>query len=84
MPKCKDETGHRYGRLTVIKPYKKTKQGMTWLCRCDCGQEFVAHGVRLRSGYTKSCGCLREMPFDERARLGFWPAEKERDSSAAT
>lgn len=28
-----------------------------WLCRCDCGKEFVTLGKSLRSGLTKSCGC---------------------------
>lgn len=30
-----------------------------WLCQCDCGNEVTVSGNRLRSGNTKSCGCLR-------------------------
>ena len=32
-----------------------------WKCRCDCGKETVVAMGHLRSGHTKSCGCvLRE------------------------
>lgn len=54
-----DETGNRYGRLTVICRAGSTKGGMArWLCKCDCGCETVTRGYDLRSGNTKSCGCL--------------------------
>lgn len=29
-----------------------------WLCKCDCGNTIVTVGYCLRSGDTKSCGCL--------------------------
>jgi len=29
-----------------------------WLCQCDCGNEVTVSGNNLRSGNTKSCGCL--------------------------
>src|SRR5690606_32604787 len=29
-----------------------------WLCRCDCGEELVVIGTSLRTGNTRSCGCL--------------------------
>ena len=28
-------------------------------CRCVCGREFVADAWKVRSGHTKSCGCLK-------------------------
>lgn len=62
-----DETGRRYGRLTVLEradmPHMK---GAWWLCRCDCGAVFPAEGHKLRSGNTRSCGCLREEVSRER------------------
>ncbi len=30
----------------------------TWLCKCSCGNEFVARTSNLRNGRTVSCGCL--------------------------
>ncbi len=53
-----DETGNRYGRLLVIgRGDKPNGQGASWLCRCDCGKEFVTRGSALRSGVSASCGC---------------------------
>lgn len=62
MSKFKDETGKRYGRLTVIERADKTNaQRMAyWVCLCDCGNTKIARGVDLRCGGTKSCGCLRK------------------------
>ena len=55
-----DETGNRHGRLVVVKRNGKTRLGaIKWLCVCDCGNNTVVSGGHLRSGWTKSCGCLR-------------------------
>ena len=71
-----DETGNRYGMLTVERLYKcHDGVGAVWICRCDCGEEVAVRGINLRSGNNRSCGCLRRMPFEERKRLGFWPKE---------
>lgn len=72
----KDETGNRYGRLTVLRRYDTKKPsgiGAYWLCRCDCGTEVAVQGTKLRNGNTRSCGCLVEMGKAERERLGFRP-----------
>ena len=55
----KDETGNRYGRLTVLyRSEDKTANGkIKWHCRCDCGKEIDVSGYSLRSGNTTSCGC---------------------------
>ena len=51
-----DETGHKYGHLTVIKP-TKTPDGRTgWLCKCDCGNTKIVRGSDLRRGRITSCG----------------------------
>ena len=55
-----DITGERYGQLTVIAPHHKDNRGeWCWLCKCDCGNETITTGYRLRSGKTRSCGCLQ-------------------------
>jgi hypothetical protein len=59
--KLKDINGIKYGRLTVIRRSQsnsKTGNAM-WICECDCGNIVTVIGSKLRSGYTKSCGCLR-------------------------
>lgn len=56
-----DETGKRHGRLLVISrgiPYGKRNR-TTWECRCDCGKTATVLADLLRSGMTRSCGCLR-------------------------
>ena len=60
MRKIIDETGNRYGKLTVVSYYgqNKHKQRM-WNCKCDCGKNKIILGHCLRAGHSKSCGCLR-------------------------
>jgi len=31
-----------------------------WLCQCDCGKQCICRKENLRSGVTRSCGCLQE------------------------
>jgi len=54
-----DETGKRYGKLTVISLGKKFKgnNATTWVCKCDCGTTVTRVGASLRYGRTFSCGC---------------------------
>lgn len=61
MSKFINEIGNKYGKLTVISLSSKTdsKGQKYWNCLCDCGKECVVRGTSLRSGQTKSCGCLK-------------------------
>lgn len=66
----KDITGQTYGRWTVlrfhewgIKPKSQTRYSIFW-CRCSCGNEKAITGSSLRSGISKSCGCIfKELGF---------------------
>lgn len=59
MSKRIDLTDKTFGRLTVIKfSHLKTGGKAYWECQCDCGNQSVVGGYNLRSGHTKSCGCL--------------------------
>lgn len=54
------EPGDRFGKLTVIGPAPhEIGAPPSYICRCDCGNEKVVLGGNLRSGNTRSCGCLR-------------------------
>lgn len=66
MPKLIDLTGKRFGRLIVIKRADEKKYGqVTWLCKCDCGNETLVTTCSLNSQNTKSCGCYaRELQRD--------------------
>jgi hypothetical protein len=49
----------RFGLLTSLKPTVKGKR-VAWECVCDCGNTKVVAQVELRSGDTRSCGCLKK------------------------
>lgn len=52
--------GDKFGRLTVIE--KTDKRGSSgavfWKCLCECGNTKDVSSSCLRTGQTKSCGCL--------------------------
>lgn len=53
--------GKRFGRLIGIEPAGHSKDGhLKWLFQCDCGERTVAYGKYVRSGRTRSCGCLKK------------------------
>jgi hypothetical protein len=55
-----DISGQIFNRLTVVCLAGRTKdRKLRWRCRCICGAEVSVTGRDLRSGSTKSCGCLR-------------------------
>jgi hypothetical protein len=45
-----EETGNKYGSLTVIK-----RVDSMWYCSCDCGGDRIAFGNRLRDGAVTKC-----------------------------
>ncbi len=59
-----DLTGRRFGKLTVIgrSPdyfiYPSGQKEVRWICRCDCGEEYVALRSVLLRGSVRSCGCV--------------------------
>ncbi len=58
LGKREDLTGLRFGRLEVVE-YNGLANGKTcWLVRCDCGSEKIVRSDHIKSGATKSCGCL--------------------------
>lgn len=53
--------GKRFGRLVVVRfAWKSNSENSYWECRCDCNNTTTVYGGSLRSGETKSCGCLRK------------------------
>jgi hypothetical protein len=53
------EPGHRWGRLTLVEELAAAASGDRMMrCACDCGKGTVAGLRNLRSGHTRSCGCL--------------------------
>lgn len=57
-------TGKRFGHLVAIKRVEDIVRQdgakvVAWLCECDCGNSVIVPRGALRSGNTKSCGCMR-------------------------
>lgn len=62
--------GRKFGRLTVIEECKERDKsvGIIYKCKCDCGKFINISGNSIRSGKTKSCGCLRKEVTGNRKR----------------
>lgn len=64
----KDLTALVFGRLTVVSRVGTHDSGEPlWSCVCQCGSVAIVTGGNLRSGNTKSCGCLQS---ESAVRLG--------------
>lgn len=63
----KIEIGDTFERLTVVGPADRPYH---WLCQCSCGNPRLrpVRGACLRSGNTRSCGCLQRERSAETAR----------------
>ncbi len=61
------QPGTRFGRLVVLEETNKVAPNgcNIYLCQCDCGNKHEVPGKRLRDGSTKSCGCGRNISYNE-------------------
>lgn len=66
-----DLTGMRFGHLTVIsKSDYKIGKGITWECRCDCGDKTYVTTYCLTHDKIVSCGCIKsKMEYDVKSYL---------------
>lgn len=62
--------GERYGLLTVREAAGFRHRRRVYLCDCDCGNESTVVGSLLRTGQTRSCGCLRKTAYQRRSAGG--------------
>jgi hypothetical protein len=69
--------GLKFGRLTVLVFSHKIKEQLYWVCNCTCGRVAVVNGSHMRSGNTKSCGCLHK---DASKRVCFQTTHNESNS----
>lgn len=52
--------GERFFRLTAMEPLDNNfNSNTTWKCQCACGNTWNVKAGHLKSGNTKSCGCLK-------------------------
>jgi hypothetical protein len=69
-PMAADLQGQRFGRWTIVKEVGRSKDGCAlWECHCDCGTIRDRTTNALKSGLSKSCGCLTK----EKARQRHGP-----------
>ena len=60
-----DLTGKKFNMLTVLREAGSDKRGgAIWECLCDCGNTCKVAAEHLKSGHTKSCGCIRNRRKD--------------------
>lgn len=70
-----DITGVRFGRLVAVSlsPYRTKHGERRWDCVCDCGNTTSPIIASLRSGATRSCGCITRETRTAEGRLArFW------------
>lgn len=59
MPRVKELTGMRFGRLVALKHIGLHSSGQAlWRCVCDCGRLKDVPSSKLVRLQTRSCGCL--------------------------
>ena len=79
MRNVMDITGQVFGNWTVIKFHSSSKNKILWLCKCSCGTEKIIIGSTLKSGRSKSCGCLK-LPDLSGQVFGNWTVIKREGS----
>lgn len=69
MGRFEDLTGKKINRLTVLELAERNSSGqIQWKCRCNCGNIIFATTTYLKSGHTKSCGCLNKEKASKRLK----------------
>jgi hypothetical protein len=69
-----DITGQTFGRLTVLELTDKQNNDNRWLwkCQCSCEKHSIVYTSmhKLKSGNTKSCGCLQREWAVKKNKMG--------------
>lgn len=63
-PRMESLAGKRFGFLVAETPTHtkgRSRRIVAWECKCDCGNRATVGAQRLKSGNTKSCGCLAKL-----------------------
>lgn len=67
----KDITNQKFGKLIALcvdEDVSNEKGKIYWKCLCDCGNYKSIYGSSLRSGNSKSCGCVQKQKLIERTK----------------
>ncbi len=52
------QIGQKFGRWEVLSKAENLRDRTRWFCRCACGTERKVKTDTLKSGTSKSCGCI--------------------------
>jgi len=63
-----DLAGRKFGNLTILRRDECKSHNIKWICKCDCGNVCSVAGVHLKSGHTKSCGCIHKKLLSKRVK----------------
>lgn len=71
MTRVIDLSGKTFGRLLVncVVEHRSQTGKIQWSCACTCGEIRLVEGEKLRSGHTKSCGCLKAETIGNARRI---------------
>lgn len=71
---AEDLKGQRFGYLTVKKRVGTSEDRKAlWRCKCDCGKLTTVRSSDLKSGNTKSCGCMHTNMATKNLMVGgYW------------
>lgn len=73
-----DLTGQKFGRWTILSLAGKSARGKSlWQAVCECGTSRSVEGSNLRSGGSRSCGCLKDDLARIRLSKGFDTSSSE-------
>jgi len=64
----KNLSGQQFGRLEALFLVGRYRSNSIWLCKCDCGNLIKVRDCHLKSGDTKSCGCLNREKAKKHAK----------------
>jgi len=86
--RCLDLSGQTFGYWKVLefvgtRPNGRNSKAAYWRCRCQCGKIVVLKGANLRSGRSKSCGCMKAFVrgghrLSKQPEYGVWAQMKKR------
>ena len=63
------KSGDKYGRLTVVSYTDRPEKKGEYKCVCECGEITYSRTWSLKSGKSKSCGCLMRENLSKRTKL---------------
>lgn len=77
MPKTTDISNQKFNRLTAVSlvGFDRFNKSV-WKFLCDCGSEFISNSASVKSGKTKSCGCLKKEKAIENGKKSLGPPIK--------